>query len=86
MYQIEFSPVAKKNLSKLDSHIQRRISTGITNLSQGLNSNCKKLQSIYPLYRLRVGDYRVIFKLDQGKLIICVIRIGHRKDVYKNEL
>ena len=35
------------------------------------------------LYRLRVGDYRIVYKIDDDRLIVLVVRIGHRKDIYR---
>ena len=42
----------------------------------------KKLRG-YPYHRLRVGDYRVIFQIDKGKLLILILEVGHRKKIYK---
>lgn len=84
MFQIVFTASAYKNLAKLDPPIQRRLKIAIDSLSLGLNTNCKNLQESHADYRLRMGDYRVIFELTQNQLIIRIIRIAHRKDVYKS--
>jgi mRNA interferase RelE/StbE len=83
MFQIVLTPSAHKNLAKLDPPVRRPLAIAIDSLSQGLNSNCKKLQGSHADYRLRVGDYRIIFELTQTQLIIRIIRIAHCKDVYK---
>lgn len=77
MFQIVFTASAYKNLAKLDPPIQRRLKIAIDSLSLGLNTNCKKLQGSHADYRLRMGDYRVIFELTQNQLIIRIIRIAH---------
>jgi mRNA interferase RelE/StbE len=45
-------------------------------------ANCKKLKGFKGLYRIRAGDYRIIYRIEDNALIIEVIRIGDRKDIY----
>ena len=42
------------------------------------------LQGADDLWRIRVGDYRVVYSIDDGKLIVLVVRLGHRRDIFKN--
>lgn len=83
MFKIVVTRTAQKDLARLDVAVQRRIVIAIDSLAFGLNPNCKKLKGSLADYRLRVGDYRVVFEVTQSQLIIQVIRIAHRKDVYK---
>ncbi|MBN2894371.1 MAG: type II toxin-antitoxin system RelE/ParE family toxin [Campylobacterales bacterium] len=86
MYPIEFLPSAKKELSNLDFAIQKQLKEKIillaTDPSQ-LKNNIKALKGEYAgKFRLRVRDYRVIFRIEDEKVLIMIIRIGHRKEVY----
>lgn len=82
--KIVFTASADKQLQKLPKNAQILILEKIKqlNLSQP-NNNIKKLIGIDNLYRLRVGDYRVIYQIKNKELIILVLKIGHRKDIYR---
>lgn len=80
-YQIEFKPRAVKDLKTLSSALQRRIVAKIEALQQNLTGDVKKLTDHTPEYRLRVGDYRVLFELERSSVV--VYRVLHRKDAYQ---
>ena len=82
MYEILFSETAEKQLNNLESQIQDRILSALERIRVRPESFVTKLVGD-PAFKLRVGDYRVIVDIDQGKLIILVITLGHRKNVYK---
>lgn len=86
MYAIEFLPSAKKELSGLDRVIQKQLKEKIILLAidpAQLKNNIKALKGEYSgKFRLRVRDYRVIFRIEEEKVLIMIIRIGHRKEVY----
>ena len=84
MYAIEFKKSVKKDLKNIDRHKLRRIFDDIETLKNGIggNENIIKLKGSNPYYRLRSGDYRVIFEKQDDKLIILIIKVGHRKDIY----
>jgi mRNA interferase RelE/StbE len=79
-YEIEFKPRALKDLKVLPKHAQRRIMARIDGLSGDLAGDVKKLTNFSPEYRLRVGDYRVLFEVEGEKVLIY--RVIHRKDAY----
>jgi len=82
MYELIYSPSALKVLEKLDKSIQKRIITALERLRIRPEScDIKRLVGM-PGYRFRIGDYRVIFDIEQEKLHILVLKIGHRKNVY----
>lgn len=85
MYQIRFKSSAYKELQKLPKHIIYKVLSAIEDLSENPRpSGVKKLiDSKENLYRIRIGDYRVIYKIDETIKIINVRNIGHRKDIYK---
>lgn len=81
-YQIAFTNTAERQLKKLEKHMQKRILTVLERIKVRPYDFVKKLTS-YPYYRLRVGDYRLILDIKNDLLIIIVVEIGHRKNIYK---
>ena len=86
MYAIEFLPSAKKELKKLDFVVQKQVKEKIVLLAtepDKLKNNIKALKGEYSgKFRLRIGSYRVVFQIVEEQVVIIVIRIGHRKEVY----
>ncbi|MEM9216299.1 MAG: type II toxin-antitoxin system RelE/ParE family toxin [Cyanobacteria bacterium P01_F01_bin.150] len=83
-YRIEFLKTAKKELAKLPQPIQRRIAAKIhALLLDPYPPDSKKLKNGNGRFRIRVGDYRIIYRLENAQLVILVIQIGHRRDIYK---
>jgi mRNA interferase RelE/StbE len=86
MYQVLISKTARKQLQELPKAIANNISQKIDTLSKDPRpEGCKKLQGSQDDYRVRVGDYRIVYRIENKMLIVEVIRIGHRKDVYKKK-
>jgi len=81
-YTVEFNPQAMKDLSKLPQNIAQSVMLGIEKMKDGLGINVKKLTSHTPEYRLRIGDYRILFDLENETKII-ISNILHRKNAYK---
>lgn len=77
---IEFKPRAVKDLDALDPQTARRILEKIRGLENGLSGDVKRLTNFTPEYRLRVGDYRVLFESEGDRVIIY--RIKHRSQAY----
>ncbi|MDZ8184632.1 MAG: type II toxin-antitoxin system RelE/ParE family toxin [Nostoc sp. ChiSLP02] len=85
-YEVKFSNSAKKQFRKLPLDVQQRIQTKINDLAIEPRPNgIKKLQGDDNSYRIRVGDYRIVYEIYDDVLIITVIKVGHRSDIYKNE-
>ncbi len=83
-YIVELKPSAFRSLAKLPKEDQRIIRSRIDALaSNPFPPNVKKLERIENLYRLRVGDYRVIYQVQKKILLILVVAIGHRKEIYR---
>jgi mRNA interferase RelE/StbE len=78
-FEIIFSDKAFK---KLEKKIQERIIATLERIRLRPESHVTKLVGD-PGFKLRVGDYRVIIDIDKGRLLILVIKIGHRKKIYK---
>ncbi|MEH2283001.1 MAG: type II toxin-antitoxin system RelE/ParE family toxin [Nostoc sp.] len=85
-YEVKFSRGAKKQFRKLPIDVQQRIQTKINDLAIEPRPNgVKKLQDDDNSYRVRVGDYRVVYEVDDDVLIVTVIKVGHRSEIYKDE-
>ena len=86
MYSLKFLGKALDDLKRIAKPHQKIIKQKLLILAQdpeALKNNIKKLSTEKDvIYRLRIGSYRVIFQKDQHELIILIIRIGHRKDVF----
>jgi len=80
-YEIEFKPRAFKDIEDLPKDAQQRIVGKIQSLANDLAGDVKRLTNFTPEYRLRVGDYRVLFEVETGKVVIY--RVLHRKDAYR---
>lgn len=80
-HHIEFKPRALKDLRNLPEPDRRRIVAKIEALQGGLVGNVKRLTKFTPEYRLRVGDYRVLFEIE-GQSVV-VYRVLHRKEAYR---
>ncbi len=79
-YKISIDKKAQKFILKQPKRKQNLIYKAIYNLPLG---DVKPLEGYKGLNRLRVGDYRIIYTLDNGELLVCVVDIGNRGDIYK---
>lgn len=80
MYQIVIKKQAKKFIDRLPLNERRRVVAAIEQLPNG--EDIKKLKGHSDLLRLRVGDYRIIYTVDHGELIVMVIDVGNRGQIY----
>jgi len=84
-YRLELTPIAKKDIKKLDKHVAVQIDSKLKDLVDGkANLDIKKMEGQASLtYRLRCGDYRIVFEVKRQIITILVITVGHRKEVYR---
>lgn len=81
MYKIIIKKKAKKFIDKLPKNERSRIAKAIEKLPNG--EDIKKLKGSENLLRLRVGDYRIIYTVDHGELVVIVVDAGNRGQIYK---
>ncbi len=82
--QIRFTPRAERDLKSLSRQIQSKVEKKIQNLAENpLPSGVKKLIGEKNLYRICVGDYRIVYTIERGKLIVLIITIKHHREVYR---
>jgi mRNA interferase RelE/StbE len=83
-YTTEFTTSAAREFRALDRQTQRRIATKIAVLSEDpLPPGVKKLQGEPDHWRLRAGDFRIIYRIDGRRVVIVIVKIGHRREVYR---
>ena len=87
-WQIKFDDASIKDLAKLDKPVARRITDFLRERVAALDDprsigEALKGSKLGELWKYRVGDYRIISSIEDGALLILVVRIGNRKDVYR---
>lgn len=86
-YRVLFKKSAAKEFAKLNAILQKKILEALSLLSVNPFTEflpIKKLKNERKYYRLRIQDYRIVYEVLQNELIVTVIKIGHRREVYKN--
>lgn len=81
-YEVKWTDTSIKQLEKLTKSVSKRIIDKVESITKDPFKFVKKLKG-FDLYRLRVGDYRVIMSIEKGKMIIFVLEAGHRSVVYQ---
>lgn len=83
-YRVEFTTAAAKEIRKLDPQIRRRILVGIAELEREPRpQGVRKLSGYDNAWRVRIGDYRVLYEVIDDEVIVTVVRVAHRRDVYE---
>mgnify|MGYP000380303795 CR=1 FL=1 len=84
-YQLDFTEGGKDSIKSLDKDIQQRVFDKLKWFIQNIdNLTPLPLKSnLSGLYKLRVGDYRIIYEINLTDKVVCVHRVGHRKKIYK---
>ena len=84
-YRVLTSPAARRDLKRIRGPARRRIAETIDALADSPRPpGCAKLAGADDLYRVRVGDYRIVYAIQDDRLIVLVVRVGNRKDVYRD--
>ena len=83
MYAVEFLPSAVRTLAKLEPVVRRRIARRIDRLAEDPRSGAVKLRGVDDVWRARVGDYRILYQIEDDRLVVVVISVGDRRDVYR---
>jgi mRNA interferase RelE/StbE len=84
MYRVELLPAAARQLAKLERRVQQRMARAINGLATDpRGANATKLRGAADVWRIRVGDYRVLYEIHDRQLVVLVIAVGHRASVYR---
>lgn len=82
-YRIEWRPRARKAFLALDKPVRRRIGEAVDALGADPRpAAAKMITGAHGVLRIRVGDYRVVYTIDEGELIVLVLDAGHRSEIY----
>jgi mRNA interferase RelE/StbE len=83
-YEIEFTRAALKTFDKLPARNQRRVSAALDKLEQNPRpAESRGITGSESLLRVRVGDHRIVYRIEEENIIL-IVRIGHRREVYRN--
>ena len=84
-YRIEVKRSAAKALKKIPKADRKRIAKKIDSLAESPpNPEITKMKGNNPFHKVRVGDYRIVYEIQENVLLILIVKIGHRKDIYRN--
>jgi mRNA interferase RelE/StbE len=84
-WRIEWKHAAKKELKRIDRVEIPRILAAIESLAdQPRPAGCRKLVGSTAAYRIRIGDYRVVYTIERNRLVIEIVRVAHRSTVYRS--
>jgi mRNA interferase RelE/StbE len=84
-YRVLVAPSASRDLKRLDRSARDRVDRALDLLAdEPRPPACKRLTGAGELYRVRVGSYRIVYEIRDDVLIVLVVRVGHRRDVYRD--
>jgi mRNA interferase RelE/StbE len=85
-YKVKFTKGAKKQLRRLPLDVQERIQARVNDLKiEPRPDGVKKLKGQENSYRIRIGDYRVVYEIEDDVLKVTVVKVKHRSEVYKDD-
>ena len=83
-YRVEFKPAAERDLRSLPQEITERVLTETHALADNpFPAGAKKLKGWGDVWRVRVGHYRVLYEVHGQELLVLIVRVGHRRDIYR---
>ena len=83
MYELFLQPQAEKFLKKLDNNLKIRILNKIEELQINPRIGIPLTGNLAGLWKLRIGDYRTIYQIFEDKVVVSILKIGHRKNIYE---
>ncbi len=83
-FTIDFKPAALRQLKKISLNSQKRVLQKINSLAENpLPDGVKKMADGASLIRVRVGDYRIVYIIENEQLIVLIVAVGHRREIYR---
>jgi mRNA interferase RelE/StbE len=85
IYSITLAPAAARQVRKLDPQVRRRVQAALELLAtEPRPPTATRLVGGAGEWRIRTGDYRVIYEIHDDQLLVLVLRVGHRRDIYRS--
>lgn len=83
-YTVQLAPAAKRQLRKLDRSIQERVVRGLDKLEKDPRPpGVEKMEGDESTYRIRMGEYRIVYEIRDKVLVVLVLKVGHRREIYR---
>ncbi|GAA2055356.1 type II toxin-antitoxin system RelE/ParE family toxin [Nocardiopsis rhodophaea] len=84
VYHVAYDSLARKELSRLDKSSARRVHAAVLALAKDPRPRgCRQLKGYPGMWRIRVGGYRVVYRIDDGRLTVVALRVAHRREVFR---
>lgn len=83
LYSLEFAPSVRKDLRKIDRQVVPKLLSAMEDLRKDPRPASSKKLTNEDLHRIRVGQYRVLYQIEEFRLVVFVVKIGHRKEIYR---
>lgn len=83
-YRIDVQPAARRSLAKVRGTDRRRIEAALLMLAAEPRPPAARRLVGSEVWRVRVGDYRILYTIDDGRLVVLVVTVGHRREVYRD--
>jgi len=83
-YEVTLAPAAARQLRKFDPHVRRRVQAAIELLAENPRPPAAtRLVGGAGEWRVRIGDYRIVYEIQQDQLLVLVLNVGHRREIYQ---
>ena len=82
-YQIRYLPGAEKDLRRLPAAVAQRARRGIERLADDPRAGKPLVGELVPFWSYRVGDYRIVYEIRQKEIVVLIVMVGNRRDVYE---
>ena len=87
IYRIELTPAARRDMAGLPENVLVRVDARILALAENpYPRGAVKIRGEKNIFRVRVGDYRIMYQVEHNRLIVLVIRIAHRREIYRKKI
>ena len=84
IYHVEITGSAERQLRKLSRSNQLRVARALVGLAtEPFPTQSRKIADTQDVWRIRVGSYRILYSVDNDRVVVIILKIGHRKDVYR---
>jgi mRNA interferase RelE/StbE len=82
-YRVLYLPGVEKDLRRLPESVRQKVRHGIEHLAQEPRAGKPLAGELAPFWSYRVGDYRVVYEIRQEEIVVLIVMVGHRRDIYE---